>query len=54
MVYVFLTSEFNNDYAHCTEIEQKVTRPYTQVLDTLMFSGQTRRINADWIFQKLL
>lgn len=29
MTFIFLTESFYTDYAHCTEIEQKLTRPYT-------------------------
>jgi len=29
--YIFLTNQFYIDYQHCTEIEQKVERPYVQV-----------------------
>lgn len=31
MKYIFLSQEFYDDYTHCTEIEQKLTRPYTKV-----------------------
>ena len=31
MRFIFLTQEFYNDYANCSEIEQKRYRPYTQV-----------------------
>lgn len=31
MKFVFLTSQFYIDYAKCTEIERKLTRPYIQV-----------------------
>ncbi|MCL1807959.1 MAG: hypothetical protein FWG31_09695 [Oscillospiraceae bacterium] len=31
MKYIFLTQQFYDDYAHCTEIEQKQERPYVQV-----------------------
>ena len=29
--FIFLTQEFFDDYAHCTEIEQKKERPYVLV-----------------------
>ena len=32
MRYIFLTEQFYTDYAHCTEIEQKQSRPYAQLL----------------------
>lgn len=32
MKYIFLTEQFYNDYVHCTEIEQKQSRPYAQLL----------------------
>lgn len=32
MKYIFLTEQFYNDYAHCTEIEQKSLRPYAQLI----------------------
>lgn len=28
MTFIFLTKQFYDDYAHCPEIEQKLTRPY--------------------------
>ena len=28
---VFLTQDFYNDYAHCSEIEKKDTRPYVRI-----------------------
>ena len=31
MRYLFLTQQFYDDYKHCTEIEQKRFRPYSQV-----------------------
>ena len=31
MKFNFLTQQFYTDYAHCTEIERKHTRPYAQV-----------------------
>ena len=31
MRYIFLTQDFFDDYAHCTEIEQKKERPYALV-----------------------
>ena len=31
MKYIFLTQEFFDDYAHCSEIEQKKERPYVLV-----------------------
>jgi protein AbiQ len=35
MRFVFLTSEFYDAYKDCPEIEQKRTRPYTQVVITV-------------------
>ena len=29
--YIFLTSDFYNDYSSCLEIEQKPTRPYIRI-----------------------
>jgi len=31
MKFLFLTQQFYDDYKECTEIEQKLTRPYAQV-----------------------
>jgi len=33
--FIFLTTDFYNDYKHCTEIEQKENRPYAMVLATI-------------------
>lgn len=32
MKYIFLTEEFYNKYAHCSEIEKKKDRPYSMLL----------------------
>ena len=31
MKFIFLSNEFYEDYANCTEIEQKTNRPYVQI-----------------------
>ena len=41
MKYIFLTEQFYADYVHCTEIEQKQSRPYVQLvleLDGITFA----------------
>lgn len=32
MRYVFLTQQFYREHSHCSEIEQKISRPYAQVI----------------------
>ncbi len=41
MKYIFLSQEFYNDYANCSEIEQKQNRPYIMLIvkiDNLTFA----------------
>ena len=35
MQFTFLANDFYNDYSHCTEMEQKPSRPYIMVLATV-------------------
>ena len=37
MKLVFLSAEFYKDYADCSEIEQKLTRPYTSGAKNSLF-----------------
>lgn len=41
MKYIFLTSQFYQDYSHCSEIEQKQLRPYIMFVvqvDNIIFA----------------
>ncbi len=41
MKYIFLSQQFYKDYSHCSEIEQKQSRPYVMLvikIDNLIFA----------------